>query len=773
MTTLLLFLSFALTVAIGYRLARRCEPDLLAALALAPALGLLALLALVNLFCQGGLPVAVAARSALPLLMLLAWLLKPIPRVESRLPRSLCLAVAGGALAVAVFTSASQNVGPDDDAWIHTPLQADFVRGGVPPHNPFFPDVVLKGHFGRDLLVASYCCLSGADVFHSQAWLAILAQTATWLALCLTFFVAGASSVQSVLVAGLAFLSINVGPRGGLLDTYENNNSLVYCALVALLFLTFRGLTSSRRAPAVYLGLGVGVYSALYETHFGLMVLTVCTLAGLQALLGRGLPRPENATRVVIFGTLAAGLAAISGGPVTDLVKRILSSEARYRYTWAETSNNQHVELKFPKAHLFQIRMGWQDVSVARRLLRRHPLAQEIKMVIEGPTPPFVPGDGYEYICGMAVLKLHWVGTWTLPIALVWFGVRWRLLGLVYVAFGCWAYLVPGLVDFGPVFESEYLRWEFAAGFSGAVALGLMLGDVYVFARRRSPAWALAGLALALWVLTFPQFLFFLPWSAEKWNAAPPELRKLWTVPAAEWTQRHSAFNFSEGAYEAGLYLRDHGHLGELMLANFPTKNPLAFEYTFMGLCGLRCTGYDYPVPDPHSRVPKPFRVSSAAQGFWNTGDPAVLRQYDVTWVVADSISVRRAGLAAQERKCNLKRVYAKGHYSIYRVMLTPSKVAPLQEPRRVVTLDKTVEPGHLVRVQLDFMKPVEGTAILCVWPANDPQPSSRRFIHISVNGASFTAVFGAPFEKGNYLVAPARSISPSSAATFEVLPPK
>ena len=63
-------------------------------------------------------------------------------------------------------------LGPEDDYWIHFPLISLLQRGDFPPPHPFFSDLVLHGHFGRDYLVAVLSWLSGGGLAQlSSTWI--------------------------------------------------------------------------------------------------------------------------------------------------------------------------------------------------------------------------------------------------------------------------------------------------------------------------------------------------------------------------------------------------------------------------------------------------------------------------------------------------------------------------------------------------------------------------------------------------------------------------
>ena len=103
---------------------------------------------------------------------------------------------------------------------------------------------------------------------------------------------------------------------------------------------------------------------------------------------------------------------------------------------------------------------------------------QRISVGFENPPfrnwVPLIGGEGYLSIFSPAFLVTHWLPLFLCPLTLVWCIKREHWPGLAFWVFGAWAYLVPGLVDFGPVYEWEYFRWEYAAGFAWAVPLGLM-----------------------------------------------------------------------------------------------------------------------------------------------------------------------------------------------------------------------------------------------------------------------------------------------------------
>jgi len=84
----------------------------------------------------------------------------------------------------------------------------------------------------------------------------------------------------------------------------------------------------------------------------------------------------------------------------------------------------------------------------------------------------------YAFILGPDVLLMHWLALYLgLPVGL-WLLTKKHPEAQALWVFGLVSFLVPALVDFGPVHEREYFRWEFGAGFgfAGALAGALALG---------------------------------------------------------------------------------------------------------------------------------------------------------------------------------------------------------------------------------------------------------------------------------------------------------
>ncbi len=206
-------------------------------------------------------------------------------------------------------------------------------------------------------------------------------------------------------------------------------------------------------------------------------------------------------------------------------------------------------------------------------------------------------------------------------------------VGLSYLAFGLIAYLVPALVDFGPIYEFEYFRWEFAAGFGFATALGVTLGRVQGKARwPRVTGLVLLGLTL---FNLYPFFALRPPMVMTDWWFRQYQPRMLLPLTSERWLRTHDiALGFYQADREAARYLREHSSPGQRALMSFPThgKFSILCESTFVGLSGVRMVGHSLPLSTEIVGTP-PFHMSAPARTFWSSRDPALLSHLGVEWL--------------------------------------------------------------------------------------------------------------------------------------------
>ncbi len=410
-----------------------------------------------------------------------------VPLQSFSLSYSAGIGVGCCVLAGAFYIHTTELLNPPDDYWIHYPLIALLGRGIQPPPNPFFPDLVLHGHFGRDYLLALVGTATGRDYLATLWFFNHLAQ---FNAASLAFALGrryGRGEAGGVLLCGILFFGISVGSRVGLVDTYDNNNMLVYVVLLALLgILCFSlesgGIDLSAR-PLAWLMWGVlcGIYEVVYETH---MVLLVLCLVWVPLIRGGFRYREQGFVnwKALLTDGLGAGLVVVTalsvavmlGGPLQDLVGR---AKARRPVSLVEAYESQRVQIVFPKRRLGQILLGedrYRRLSYVYEGRLFRPLRQLA----------FSPG-GYTFVWHPKVLIIHWLALYLGVLVVFPLGKQRNMFGLLCWVFAALAYLVPAVVGFGPVHEKEYFRWEFAAGFGFAAALAVTLSYAWKAAEGR------------------------------------------------------------------------------------------------------------------------------------------------------------------------------------------------------------------------------------------------------------------------------------------------
>lgn len=566
------------------------------------------------------------------------------------------------------YTSASLNVLPDDDFWIHYPLQGILERNGLPILHPFFAEIKMNGHYGRDLLIVSIAKLSRVTLLDALFWQTLLSQVLSLIAVSGLVYKFTRSPLCTVLVTYLLFLGINVGGRGGLMDTYQNNNALAYFFVVSLFHLLFlvqeRG-DVWRVSTASFV---LGAYALIYETHFGLIGL----MLGIGFLLMR-------ARSFLVVGLLALALASVQGGPITKVVREKISPSQR-QWTPGEMNQHQIIKMTFPKRELFQIQLGAGSYQRRSFVFNYLPSLNGL----------FVPkkGSTYNGILSWEVLKIHWLSTWLAPLTL-WALLRLkaagaRRLGLCFWTFGLLSYLVPGLVHFGPIYEFEYFRWQFAAGFGFAGALGVAAGS---WLERRSWLTRSAVVMLLFASTALPTMMTFFPRTF-----APVEtpLDLFWPRSEKKWvlSLQKQLGGFTYEDYLAAHELKRISGAGDRLLVNSPDDRPadIMFSSTFSGLSGVRLVGHSMPWPQEPVGTP-PFHRNAPSHAFWVRPNLHLLRQMKVTWVYLrpgrEPQSSSRAWLEE-----NGKKVWEHGEHAIFKVehetLGFPEKVSSSTDPEKV-----------------------------------------------------------------------------------------
>ncbi len=553
-------------------------------------------------------------------------------------------------------------LGPEDDYWIHFPLISLLHRGEFPPPNPFFYDLALHGHFGRDYLIAVLGWLSGGGLaLLSGTWIFnhTLQASAFFLAFGLGKREGG--NAGGFLMASLLFFGISVGSRVGLMDTYDNNNLLVYVLL--LLFVAIESERSPGRPADIFLTLALGVYGIIYETHMLLFLLVLW--AGPLLWRKSGPLHPRNWSRPLTLSLGSLVVAALLGGPIQDLALRMVGGkEARVDH--AATYQEQRVQISFPKANLFQILVGPERY---RRL----------SYVYQGKAFSGLQNDGvgegedarqnfrYAFILGPDVLLMHWLALYLGLPAGLWLIRKGSREGALLWTFGLASFLVPALVDFGPVHEREYFRWEFAAGFGFAGALAVALA--YLWPRGKVAKLVVVLLAVAV-TLGGERKVNRTLIEIEK---MPDDRRALAATPfypsPERWVLGSKELRMDPDLLAASLELKKRSRPEDRMLTDLDARAhwDIFRESTVCGLAGLRSVGHVSPPPWMQDGI-APFFRSAGWNYLWQTGDLRVLPSLGARWLLVREPEHREMlRKAAATHPDLLKEVSQVGEVTLWR----------------------------------------------------------------------------------------------------------
>jgi len=629
-----LLLVLALLGAGGARIAARAcrvsDPSLARALGLPISLSLLLLVAeaLVRF-----VPVWVCLAGALALVGLLARACRaplPEPEVEP-LTKGMRWLVGLVLVASVFYLHLNQLARPSDDFWIQYPLTRSLFRGNFPPVNPYFPDLPLQGQHGRPLLMATLSSALGGDTLRGQ-WITELVLLVNSAFLWILALRRATGRARAGVLAGLlVFLGVNVGSRVGLMDTYDNENLLVYLLLGGLVGLGTEFLANAaRRWPQplpllACLTLLLSACGAISATHFALAGATLVLGGGLVGLRRRSAAGSLGRTLGAVL-VVATALSVAQGGALQDLGRWFLDPQAP---RVDQVGRNQPIAIHFPKQPFLALRLGvdpYQRFSFAldTALFRRY--------------QPALDDGGHASILGPKVLVLHWLPTWLAPLTLGWAVWRRHPAGALLGCFGVLAYLIPGMVDFGPVREAEYLRWEFASGVALAALLGVVLADMW----ERRPPGARGRLVGALIVLVL---LVDLVGAQRRLNDLVIELQRspdllqraagLWYPSTRDWFAALPRLGLTEEDLEAALWLSQRAGPNERLLTDFRAAghDSLEREAALAGLAGVYPVGHSLPPRwRPVGRAPD--LPSEPTVAFRQVREPRLLAGLGVNWLL-------------------------------------------------------------------------------------------------------------------------------------------
>ncbi len=691
----MLLLAFGGLWAVGYHAIRRAlgATDLWICIGGALPLALMLLLGLGH-----GLSQLIGQRSGWPLAyillgLLLGWFYKNRKTLAplSRLPFAkwqygLLLLFFSGSY---VVMHNREVIRPEDDYWIHFPLIAMLSRGNFPPPNPFFYDLTLHGHFGRDYLLAMLSQVCGHNIMVTT-WAFNHFLSASVFVLAVGLGCRGAGRVGGVLMPLFLFFGISVGSRVGMVDTYDNNNLLVYACLLVL----FPILLAVPERPKTLLLLAplLGVYAIIYETH---MILFLGCVLGLPLVLNwcdRSGFDKKLWGRCLGAAVAAILLAAFLGGPIQDLATRALGLESA-KVTHADTYQSQKVELYFPKKHFLKILLGPDDY-------RRRSYVYEGKLFAQ--LFPTVEREGYEYtfVFHPHVLAMHWMALYLCLPAGLFLLLRRHKLGIMLWVYGMAAYLTPAVVDFGPLHEKEYLRWEYAADFCFAGSLALALALWWRERPRRSTLVAIVLLSVLV-TIGGERKLNKTIIAAQK---ATPEQRAKMLSPfypsSRRWFLDAEELSLDSATLDLSRDLRSLSKPEDRLLTNFNARGhwELFRESTVVGLCGLRSVAHQSPPPWMPDGIAPFFRTANWTV-FWQTLDLRALPALDVNWILAEGTAQFLDRLAALQP---LEERARRGGLAVFSVR-TDAKTSTPPPPEELIFNNLQLPPVGSLQSEVAF----------------------------------------------------------------------
>lgn len=721
MEYLLLLVASLFGSVLAWRVLR--ETCLLLILGLGPLLGTCALVALSNIkiapvHSLGLLAAFTAVGVAVP------WGREKPVWVEMSRWQGAVLAAMG--LVVAGFTLYHQVHVLDGDRYLHDAHIMAFQRGVYPPVNPFFPDLAMNGHFGRDLLMATLMA-DGQDPAYTTWWVQPWIQLATLLTLFASTRSLTSSNRHGLLVAAMIFFGMNCGFRVGLIDTFEGTNGLAHPHFVLLFHLMMRILEGSRWPVWVVSGIALGTYQLVYMTSFALFLLAGFVLFCWKA-------RSKRAwVGLLVTGLLAMGLAVTEGGAFTDMAQRGLHPELDK----AVQNQGLRVTVQFPKDELFSVltsTAGYYRTSVAYHTSLFKALY----------VPP--KGEGYVSLFSLDFMRGQWLPLYLAPLTF-WF-LRRSALGMAFWLLGAISYLLPGLFYFGPIFEYEFFRFSFSAAYGFAGALGLALADWLERSPikvERKPHLSLSFPPGSLRYLAAVAVLLASLAAGEKAvNDAIIASQKngfSWFPNVRQWRLNEPLFAINEDILKASEDLRSRTQPGDRILTNLLTDEPMGLwpSIVVATLAGGFPAGHAYPAQTagrPHGSPA--YRKNAIYHSFWETGDLTVLEGSKVGWLFADTSRLEPSVVAS------LKKLPHQSFGTVVTAQVPPStfsessspplwtvKVEALSEPeelrvgKRYAVAVSFENPGRESRAVLTLDTPLVEPLIFKVPPGSSRQELS------------------------------------------------
>ncbi len=559
-----------------------------------------------------------------------------------------------------VSTNASQMGLPDQDYWLHAPLQRFMLDGQFPPRNPYFQDLLLHGHYARDLLNVVVAQIAGWDTIRAQILVTSFCQS-----MCVFVFYFGAryftgSRIQAGTGILFLFLGVNAGYRAGWIDEFVSHSPAVHLHWCLITVLTCAWFQKSTPARAVWLALSLGMHSLVFTTTFATSLVAL-VLLGIVLRVGRA-----RFVQLLLISTVALIIASVQGGALSHFFHRVLAGE-EFQSQGIE-NQIQSVEIHFPKKYFLGITKQESDRSKSC-IYSQFPARELFALIDHAPArydALYLP------IWSWGFLSLHWLALYLAPLSLFYLYRQKHTLGLFCWLVGLISYLTPGLFYFGAVHENDWYRWLIwtGSGFSAALALSLAGLAGSTRGARRFAVWPLFLVLFWLNTLCGLRYICF---------DAPRNIRlqggffKVAMVGQStdEWLAgQGSFFSLDPNDLMAFQYLRAHGHKGQTVLVNFDPAQSwgIQFESTLAAYTGMFPLGHDLPQDEDAIGLP-PTRMNPLSQRLLSQPSDEALASVAPDWIYLKSdetsLAESLASLSALERVFQ-----ARGADGKYRTLL-------------------------------------------------------------------------------------------------------
>ena len=576
----------------------------------------------------------------------------------SRLHLAIILSVLIGCI---FYAHANQLIEVSSDFWYNYPVSRILAKGGLPARHPFFPWISLDGHFHRQLLTA---VLSVAECYDTlrTSWISglflLISSVGLW-ALAIRYI--SNSARAGVLGVLLLFFGINVGGQVGLMDAPNNGDLLIFSLLGVVLVLLVDIIYKARKhwpitVPKLLLTtLIAGAYGFICETY--LIVTLICFGVGCLITCRRRSSTVSTlliSALICILGSLA--LDGLNDGFVNQIIVRgwhrfaPVSSNDRTdtgtntasiqpnSTTLAETLHRTSATpaeplLRFPKHPFLSIRLG---ADPYRRF------SNALNTALFRSYQPPLDNGGYSSIFSYKVLILHWLPTWLLPLTILWALYRHNLCGFMFGLVGIIAYFTPALIDFGPVREADYFRWEFLAGLGAAGLMALFLDDLLFLAGNIANKWihyTVIGILItfiAANLVGAQRLINNVVIEAQRSSEAAYLILTPWYPKTKDWLLHNKRLELTQNDWELANWLWDHNTRPSVIWKDHSKSfGNLLKCAAFNGLAGaLSCEHSSTPVWQMPNNMPHiPNQITTA---FEFSQDPTLVAGLGANWLITE-----------------------------------------------------------------------------------------------------------------------------------------